>query len=379
MFKPLMLLLLTVGFVSSTSAPPEVWRLVPDLRIGALDGPAAFGRVVDVEVAPDGRMFVADRRSLRISIFAPDGTFLGGFGRSGAGPGEFRDFSRLSLARGGLHVFDLAQMRLSRFSLDGEFLGSWGPPTWGVPPPLQVNAPEVALADGSFLVNPMLMSPYDPVPETPLARYGAARDSLGVLAWLEAGASRIRAETDTWRIGFEPPVHDGTLWDVSPGGQRVILVYRSTTTASGENSFRVMALSPAGDTLLDRTFAYTPEPVDRAAAEARRRSLVDNMVNNRPVTRSDAESLYRQGFPIPPYQAGIDQVRAARDGSIWLRRGAFVKEEADWLVLDESGAMVATLRVPADVEIRRVSRSHVWATTTGEWDEPYVVRYRVVR
>jgi hypothetical protein len=123
--------------------------------------------------------------------------------------------------------------------------------------------------------------------------------------------------------------------------------------------------------------AYALEPVDRATAEAERRRLVDHMARIRPVSRGESESLYQQGFPIPPYQAGVDQVRAARDGSIWLRRGAFMKQQAEWLVLGETGATLATLRIPTDVEIHRVSRAYVWATSTGEWDEPYVIRFRV--
>jgi hypothetical protein len=117
-------------------ADAEGWRLVPELRLGDLDGPPAttFGTLIALEVGEDGRIYALDRQANELRIFAPDGTHLRTVGRAGEGPGEYRNANGLLwLARDSLLVIDQAGARYSVLTADGDYVRSVrrALPFWG--------------------------------------------------------------------------------------------------------------------------------------------------------------------------------------------------------------------------------------------------------
>lgn len=74
-----------------------------DLEIGQVDGddPYLFSAIQDVAADEQGRVIVADRQSMEIRVFEPDGTFAFHFGGPGEGPGEFGDLCCLQFAPDG--------------------------------------------------------------------------------------------------------------------------------------------------------------------------------------------------------------------------------------------------------------------------------------
>ena len=87
--------------------------------------------VVSQGVAVDeatGRVFVADRPNDRVVVFEPSGMYAGTLGRSGEGPGEFRNPVALSMdPSGSLVVWDSGRRILSRWSSGGDLLGEERP------------------------------------------------------------------------------------------------------------------------------------------------------------------------------------------------------------------------------------------------------------
>jgi hypothetical protein len=62
------------------------------VTVGTLDGPAEtrFGEITDIAVTPQGDVLVLDGTEQRVRVFGADGSYRGGFGRAGSGPGELR-------------------------------------------------------------------------------------------------------------------------------------------------------------------------------------------------------------------------------------------------------------------------------------------------
>ncbi len=94
------------------------------------EGSEAFNKPSDVLVAPSGDIFVADGHDAggnnRIVKFSPEGIFLKAWGRTGEGPGEFRDPHALAMdSRGRLFVADRANNRIQIFDQEGRHLASW--------------------------------------------------------------------------------------------------------------------------------------------------------------------------------------------------------------------------------------------------------------
>ena len=108
---------MAAGFADIAQAQAR-WTLTETLRIGGAEtGPASFLYTKSIEADSKGRIFVYDRRTQDIRLFAPDGKLVRVIGRVGSGPGEFRDAEGIAIARDGrLSVRDAANARFSVFN-----------------------------------------------------------------------------------------------------------------------------------------------------------------------------------------------------------------------------------------------------------------------
>ena len=102
--------------------PPTLWI---GRSAGLMD--EVFGRIVDVEVASDGSIFILDAYSLSVRWFGPDGKFRGSAGEGGLEPGQFTQPAALSVdSRNRLHVLDAGNRRISTFQIAPEGLTHTG-------------------------------------------------------------------------------------------------------------------------------------------------------------------------------------------------------------------------------------------------------------
>ncbi|HYR08175.1 MAG TPA: 6-bladed beta-propeller [Longimicrobium sp.] len=105
--------------------PGQAWRLVPQTTIGAVDGegPEVFAQVVDVELDPLGRVWIADGQQHQIRVFDSAGTHVRSIGRRGGGPEEFNGIAGMSWAADGtLWVLDGGNMRFAVYDTAGRFI-----------------------------------------------------------------------------------------------------------------------------------------------------------------------------------------------------------------------------------------------------------------
>ena len=116
----------------------SVWgdttRLVEELRIGSMEGTDAYvlGNPVALAVA-DGRVFVLDAQVPVVRSYdAGTSEYLGDLGREGGGPGEYGSPDGLAvLPDGRVLVRDPRTVRISVYRPDGTFLEAWPHPNGG--------------------------------------------------------------------------------------------------------------------------------------------------------------------------------------------------------------------------------------------------------
>jgi DNA-binding beta-propeller fold protein YncE len=190
----------------------QVFKFSPDgLRLLTLgtagvagEGSNTFNRPSDVQVAPNGDVFVADGHggasNARIVKFSADGRFIKAWGRKGSGPGEFDTPHSLAMdSQGRLFAADLRNFRVQIFDQDGRYLTEWT--QFGMPGGLYIDAndtlyvadslsgPEVhpgwtrGIRIGSARTGIVTAFIPDPTPvATPItAAEGVAADALGNL------------------------------------------------------------------------------------------------------------------------------------------------------------------------------------------------------
>jgi hypothetical protein len=77
----------------------------------------------DIDLDPDGRIYVSDEKADLIHIYGPSGLWLSNFGRRGQGPGEFISPFSISAVQDKIFTKDIGNRRIQEFGVDGRYRG----------------------------------------------------------------------------------------------------------------------------------------------------------------------------------------------------------------------------------------------------------------
>jgi DNA-binding beta-propeller fold protein YncE len=113
-----------VAYGSNELVKIDVNGIIRDRKRGPLNG---FDRPYDLARGLDGRMYVSEFRSGRVSILSANGDWLAYIGSIGLGEGKFVGPQHLTVDEDGyLYVVDYGNSRISKFDPDGIFILSFG-------------------------------------------------------------------------------------------------------------------------------------------------------------------------------------------------------------------------------------------------------------
>jgi uncharacterized protein (TIGR03663 family) len=132
--------------VGSTAAPAAAVPAAPALAQPAArdsvlqtqnDGTLVYGKNAsgqpalsdpkNIAVGSDGRIYVAEGKAARVTVFNPDGSIASSWGSPGSGDGQFNEPWGIAVApNGNVYVADTWNHRIQYFDPTGKFLGKWG-------------------------------------------------------------------------------------------------------------------------------------------------------------------------------------------------------------------------------------------------------------
>ncbi len=108
------------------------WELVPELRVGAEDGPGSLADIRGFVVDSAGRLLVLDFNDQQIHLFDSSRRYAGTLGRKGQGPGEFGNANGLLQAPDGrLWLNDPYNSRFTVLNPDGSLHATHRFQPWG--------------------------------------------------------------------------------------------------------------------------------------------------------------------------------------------------------------------------------------------------------
>ncbi len=233
------LLLLAVGLWASPLAASAQQPSPPRFEwVISSSQDTVFERPEEIAADPStGRVFVSDGLRRRVFVIdAATGHVLGGFGREGAGPGEFRapDVLAVSAARDRVAVYDLLAHAVSFFDRAGRFLGR------RAVAPLLIWPKGIAVLNDSLVVIASgVQSPGDQVPALHWLEPQSPRlTSTGPFAATSGGtpAQRARANAGVYVAGGPLlTTSSGVLFADGPTGD---------VWAVGRDSARLIARGP---------------------------------------------------------------------------------------------------------------------------------------
>lgn len=340
------------------------WRAEEDLRIGTMEGngPDLLGNVRWMEVDPAGRIWVLEGQAQEIRIFGPDGTYLKTVGREGGGPGEFAGALHIQMGPdGNMWVVDPQNNRVSLFDTSGTFV-------------------ESKLIPGGFTIIPWpggfdaAGHQYGPIPLP-----GDELFNLGLVRYDSAftPVDTLRPPTDPIeRDRFELRRGEDMYWITSipyTGGFEFHLSRAGTMWGLVQDEYRLVELSPGGDTLRVITREYTPLPVTESDMEAARERLADFIRNGGKVDWSK----------IPDTKPAAEDFFLDDEGYVWVETVvAHADQGRIFDVFDPEGRFLGTVTLPFALSMNPppiVRQSVLYGVTEDELEVPYVVRARIVK
>lgn len=313
--------------------PVAQWRAELEVELGASeDGGSEFGGVRSVALGPNGVVAVLDHRTPQIVAFSKDGARVASWGRSGAGPGEYRWPYSIAYLGDSLVLFDPGLSRITLYDHERRWLREWPTPrnTGGAPVRLYQNPPTTAWVFATRAVSTGL--------ERVFVRYDASgtTDTLPIPSYTFPPSESANCNSPDGSISFySAPFSPSLLSTPLQNGERAVAI----TT-----SYRLAFLSRSGDTLRTIERALTPAAVTDSlwAAETSEWTEFRRKI---PTAHCSRESFTRPAHTPLVYALFSDE-----DGHLWVEaRGS------DGVVYDvfrTDGTFVATVSgLPASSDV----------------------------
>jgi len=363
-------LTLTPTLLGTAPLHAQAWQVDPRPRLTIGDDPGdpmqQFVRIRDVVALPDGRIAILDAGVPAIRVFDTTGRWVMNVGRTGNGPGEFRDPIDLAFDGTGLGVLD-RDGRIEWFTADGRPRRSDRAPLSSVRGERFNITPLALLARGAALVA---------APERMFGRArGEYRQQIGLLigrggritdtvGWFAHDSGRADAQG----VPVPRPYLPSTGLLTASGGGRI-----ATMTADRP---RVTLYSTAGRRLgaFDVPFRAT------SVSDSDLSRLIADQV--RPVTGNDRRVVteWVSGRPRlgrAPLAAGL-LLPDARPGEIWIERFGRPDGRATWAVVSDAGTLRGEVRLPPGVELFDVGADFALGLARDTDDIETVVRFALV-
>ena len=338
------------------------WTIVPELRIGAVegDGPENFGTIKGIAVDDQGRIAVLDAQAQEIRIFGADGKHQRTFGGKGGGPGELDDANGLLLGDDGLlRVNDPSNARLSFFHPDTGFAGSI---------PLNVSA-------FGWIWTAVLDSADSIVERTWMSIGGEGRQALKVYdqkgRWVDTiPQAPPKAEDQsrgvyTWSRGTSNTMTTVPFW---PSAVSAMDPRRAFWTKVGEgNDYVIARTTYTGDTTLIFESRRPATPV----TQSERDSVIAAL------RKSAGKEL--DWSQIPDTKPIVNQLFVADEGDIWVRvtaPGAVTTFDVFSVDGKYKGTAITDARVRGFLS-PIVRGDRFYAVVMDELDVQYVMRARI--
>jgi len=366
-------------------------ELVADVTIGEFEGrdEYMFGQVRSLAVGPDGSIYIFDSHAMELRKYAPNGTYVGTFGREGGGPGEYKrpDGGLAVLPDGRVLLRDPGNTRIGVFSADGEYLDGWRiRGSFNTSRPLHVdtagNSHTLILLDAEAEVTEWTFglvrytSEGVPSDTIPAPRYDYEPPEL--VATNVDGDNRSMSVNN---VPFAPTV----AWTYSPLGYMVGGVSTRYAIDMFVTSDRVLRIERAN---------WDPVPVLDAERAEQEAIMTANMRQTEPGWRW-------RGEPIPTTKPAWANFFVGERGRIWvlLHQEAYQIETDDepedrpgeiptrtWIepvafdVFEPDGRYLGMVRAPegfARYPHPIFRGDTVWAIVRDDLEVPYIVRFHI--
>lgn len=344
-----------------TGAPLPKMTAVPDIRISPEQHDLTD--VGFIAWARDGSIAIGQAQDLTLRFFAKDGTPQGRFGRSGAGPGEFRSLMRAGWLGDTLWVYDHILRRVTLVGPHHKLLRSFVVTTSAKMP----SGPDIrhGTIGGVLPGGDVVMLGLIEVPLT--MAFARVTPATGRGQMILADSSALCSTTTPDGRQVIHPFCSREAPRTAPEGATVVTV-RQSRAQQERGEFTV---ARAGTRPFTRTYVTNSPPLPRATVD----SAVNARLKRAKLTPMEAAGLAK-GIPRPSRYPAATVVVSGRDGSIFVGHSGPVLRR--WTVIRSDGVAAFEFDLPKATFIHAVTLQAFWAVEVDEDGVETPVRYRLV-
>lgn len=370
-----------MGQGADLCAQTSSWKLVEELRIGAVDGgPEALTDISAFVVLDDGSMLVGQSSEGMVKVFDRAGEFVNSFGGSGAGPGEFQSITGLGYSGDTVWVSDVRQARITRFTRDGGLIGVrrvQGELFRGVGRPL---TPMAYLLGGRYLAT-ALQEEGDFLNGGRGVEFVVQTDSLGGLAGefghANVTGAAVRVVIGSRAVSMIRPLRSPPHFARSGSGEFVATIDQVLPDRTGTVRYAVTLMRSPTDTVFSSTFGQSAVPLDAAAMDSILEERLETLARLAIPEGAGREALV-DALELPRFWPAVGRMVVSDGGEVLLGRHVGARElPIQWTVVNASGRIRGSFRAPGDLEILAFDGVRVWAIRRDSLDIPYLYRYRL--
>ncbi len=355
---------------------PKPLSLTTEITIGQADGPPeyAFGQLGYMAVSAKGNFFLFDFQDSQIRRYDPAGRFVGLVGRSGAGPGEYRQVLGMAVQGDSvLLVYDPSNRRITVFDTSGAYRRTIATPrgTFFGPKAFYLDQAGLVYVRGGLLNSPM--------------------EGFGI-------------PSQYFRMRIDGGIRDSILIPAERGPRAFMLI----TADGGRESFpqrNIFTLLPTGDLLTANNEVYRFEVrTARFGSHTIERPTTPIAVAGEERDQWEAFARYfatrdpgaSQHYEIPRTKPAFRDIFADPSGRIWVnlytkagkrkipprpagdvRPLLTIREVNVYDLFDLRGRYLGQLSLPPQSVLMAVSGDRIWVRTEAEGGEHILTRYRI--
>ena len=351
-----MIFLLGIAFTLQAQAGIPAWSLSPAATLTIQDDgtPATqFVQIVGVGRLSNGGVAIANRGTNDIRIFDARGRHVTTFGRTGAGPGEFRRIEWIAQSGDTVWFYDAALQRVTTVLLTGkpELLGTIPITATGNRESFGVMG---RLPDGRFVVTTNVSPTFDGPPgvhRLPGSTGIISRDGDGNVTWLgdfKSAAIFVHNPTgDVKNAATGPIAFPPWLRSATSGGQVWI----------GDSAGDSLVVIRARD--LSRFTVRLPFP-SRTPTRELIQAARDRELGGKPAPIGSFSEAKWSAKYLPERLPYFESLIAGAQGEVWVT--AYAGDRArptHYIVLDANGRPRGRVDVPAGIRVRQVGLDYV--------------------
>lgn len=396
MFAPILRSTRAIAAIALVVAAPVYGQAVPvrDLPKPAEEIDDPFSLITTALELKPGQVLAVDGTEGALVLVDFAKRTRTAIGRQGSGPGEYRAPAGLFRVRGDtIWLLDAMLQRITAYNpdltpgttfplliLDQSTMTVLTAPFFGDRTGrLYSSAMKIQAGVGGG-GNDMQMTLPDSVGVVKFDPRQAARTEVAKVRFPVSGKPEISRSGNAMKYTMAfPGLIASDPWAVFPDGRIAII--------RGAN-YQVEFISPDGKKTIGGRIAYEPVRVTAADQKAEMDEAKRQMEEQGKVAQKMMPAGFSMDFELLPpvnwpshYPAvGALGALAAPDGRLWVRRGIpFRVGREQWDVIDATGKLVASWRLPPKTTITAVGQGVVYAVRTDEDDLRYIQRVVIPR